>query len=74
MITHSNGARDLQIQNLFQEGIAGRQCKGRQPDFQHRRPLDIQLTLSGHYWRSNSQSGIKVENDIFQFKAAWFDG
>ena len=44
-----NGARDLQIQNWFQESIAGRQCKGRLPDYRHRRPLDIQLTLAGHY-------------------------
>ena len=44
-----NGARDQQIQNVFQESIAGRQCKGRQPDFRHGRPLDIQLTLTGHW-------------------------
>ena len=37
----SNGGRDLQIINWFEESLAGRQCNGRQPDFRHGRPLDI---------------------------------
>ena len=41
---------------VFQESIAGRQ-----PDFRHGRPLDIQLTLTGH-WLGSWARGVERPN------------
>ena len=52
------GARDLQIQNWFQESQAGRQSKGRQP-----RNFDfLQLMLDAHWWNLEVNCATKAAN------------
>ena len=51
----TNGARELQIQNWFQESVAGRQL-----DFQQRRPLDAPSPLGCTVAAVSAQHPVEI--------------